>query len=53
VAAVVTALVVGTLVGLALRPLIDAYLSFKTAEMYRDDAARVDRTQRDKSRELR
>jgi hypothetical protein len=37
VAAGLAGLVVGVLIGLVIRPILDAYLAFKTAEMYRHD----------------
>ena len=32
------AVLVGIFIGLLVRPVIDAYLAFKTAELYRDEA---------------
>jgi hypothetical protein len=37
VAAVIAAVLVGIFLGLCLRPLLDAYLRFKTAELYADE----------------
>jgi hypothetical protein len=36
VAAVLAALLIGIMIGLLLRPVVDAYLSWKTARMYAD-----------------
>ena len=36
--AVAAAVLIGILIGLSVRPVLDAYLRFKTAELYENDA---------------